>query len=140
MGKLFSVFSLMLILSACSGSPSEPGGEFRLYEFAIHDHTDEDNFVAKTSDAALIAQLEAQLKLSASNRRLFPIGNIAAGNGGHNAPWRWHYVPNEWELTEVSIELCDGNPTLIEEDLDYWLTTVKTFCPWGGYVLREVAP
>ena len=27
---------------------------------------------------------------------------------------------------------------MVEADLSYWLNTVRSFCPWGGYVHAEV--
>jgi len=38
-------------------------------------------------------------------------------------------------MAEVSIELCDGTPSFVEENLDYWLDTVHTYCPWSSKVV-----
>jgi hypothetical protein len=38
----------------------------------------------------------------------------------------------------VSIELCDGRPAMVEADLNYWLTRVGSFCPWGARVVAEL--
>lgn len=139
--RIFFVFSIAVALGACSGSPGqEEEGDYRLYEFGVRGSTSQENFKAKTSNPALIAQLEAQLALPAADRLLFPSGPIEAGDDGYNAPWGWHFVADQWELAEMAIELCDGTPTLVEEDLGYWLDTVGQFCPWGGYVLRKVNP
>lgn len=35
-------------------------------------------------------------------------------------------------MAEVTIELCDGTPSLVEADLDYWLNAVGRFCPWSA--------
>ena len=39
-------------------------------------------------------------------------------------------------MAEVTIELCDGLPSHVEEDLDYWADTVKRFCPWHAKIVR----
>ena len=78
----------------------------------------------------------AQLRLAQDQRFLFPAGPIAAGNGGVNLSWGWHYT--RADLAEMSIELCDGRPSLVQADLNYWLGTVKSFCPWGAYVHAEL--
>ena len=39
---------------------------------------------------------------------------------------------------EVTIELCDGRPSMVEADLGYWLRRVGSFCPWGSYVHAEI--
>jgi hypothetical protein len=67
---------------------------------------------------------------------LFATGGIAAGDGGVNSGWSWHLT--DMSLTELAIELCDGTPSMVEADLDYWLGTVKTFCPWASYVYAEI--
>jgi hypothetical protein len=33
-------------------------------------------------------------------------------------------------MAEMTIELCDGLPSYVENDLDYWVDTVGRFCPW----------
>jgi hypothetical protein len=42
-------------------------------------------------------------------------------------------------LTEVAIELCDGNAVLVSQDVDYWVDTVGQFCPWGARVAEEIS-
>jgi hypothetical protein len=39
-------------------------------------------------------------------------------------------------MAEMTIELCDGTPSLVEADLDYWLDTVQRFCPWGAKLIQ----
>jgi hypothetical protein len=46
-------------------------------------------------------------------------------------------VPDEWDLAEISIELCDGAPDMVDADLDYWIGTVGRYCPWSSYVVSE---
>ena len=62
-------------------------------------------------------------------------GKLVRGDGGFNQPWSWHLDPGSVRMAEISIELCDGRPSLVEGDLDYWLGTVKTYCPWSSKVV-----
>ena len=62
-------------------------------------------------------------------------GTVIRGDGGFNSPWSWHLDPGSVRLAEVSIELCDGRPSLVEENLDYWLDTVHNYCPWSSKVV-----
>lgn len=62
-------------------------------------------------------------------------GKLVRGDGGFNQPWSWHLDPTSVRMAEISIELCDGRPSFVEGDLDYWLGTVKTYCPWSGKVM-----
>ena len=125
---------LLLGLGACTGeSPPEP----RTFLF-VHTATGA-LFRAQTSLPAVIAQAEAELDRPFPERRLFPIGPIARGDGGHNVPWSWHFVPDQWELTEVSIEVCDGTPEFVEANVAYFVDTVGRYCPWGARLVRSAS-
>ncbi|MEM0005205.1 MAG: hypothetical protein QXE10_02590 [Desulfurococcaceae archaeon] len=65
------------------------------------------------------------------------IGELRAGDGGFNKPWSWHLDPDTVHVAEVAIELCDGTPSFVEAELDYWLNVVKRYCPWNGKVVGE---
>jgi hypothetical protein len=93
-------------------------------------------FRVVTNDAAFIAQARAELQLPESQRRRFASGAIGPGDGGHNVGWHWHY--KTITLTDSAIELCDGTPSMVEADLDYWLNVVGSFCPWSSYVYEEI--
>jgi pimeloyl-ACP methyl ester carboxylesterase len=67
------------------------------------------------------------------------VGKLARGDGGFNSPWPWHLEPDSVGMAEVSIELCDGRPSLIEEDLEYWIETVGSYCPWSSSIV-EIPP
>ena len=122
------------LLTACGGGDPQPSGT--VFVFRLHGFPASQEFRARTDSAAVIAQARQQLRLPVAERRLFPIGAIASGNGGHNLAWRWHF--REFALAEMAIELCDGTPDLVEDDLSYWLHTVKSFCPWAAYVHAEL--
>ena len=87
-------------------------------------------------DEATIALIET--RLTAPTWQGIVTAEIARGDGGFNAPWSWHMVPATVELADLTIELCDGRPSLVEADLDYWIDTVRRFCPWGGQIVERV--
>lgn len=64
-------------------------------------------------------------------------GELARGDGGFNQPWSWHWEPETVHAPDAAIEVCDGRPSMVEEDLDYWVDTVERFCPWGATVVRR---
>ncbi|MCI0438933.1 MAG: hypothetical protein L0177_07345 [Chloroflexi bacterium] len=78
--------------------------------------------------------IEQVLALQSGAAVGFPNGTLRAGpgEGNHNAPWSWHLDPEATEIVELSIELCDGMPSFIENDLGYWLETVGRYCPWAA--------
>jgi len=93
-----------------------------------------------TSDTALVAQCRDQLALPEEERALHVSGRLARGDGGFNAPWSWHIAPDEWGLAELSIELCDGLPEHVEDDLEYWIDTVRFFCSWSSFIRADLTP
>jgi len=70
-----------------------------------------------------------------ASQATIPIGALRSGPGAglHNAPWSWHL--EDARLAEFTIELCDGNPQYVEEELDYWLNTVQSYCPWSAILV-----
>jgi hypothetical protein len=134
--RKLAVLIAAALLTACGGGDDDKKPSEVVFAFRLHGFPATQEFRAKTSSPEVIAQARAQLKLPEAERNLFAIGPIAAGNGGYNLAWQWHY--SDFALAELAIELCDGTPTLVEDDLEYWLTTVKSFCPWASYVHAEI--
>jgi hypothetical protein len=66
---------------------------------------------------------------------MHPIGVIAFGDGGFNAPWGWHYKPETVTMTDFSTEVCDAEPHFVQENLDYWVNTVQYYCPWSAKII-----
>jgi hypothetical protein len=66
-----------------------------------------------------------------------PIGRLLRGPGraAHNAPWRWHFDPEQFALADFTIELCDATPSFVEENLKYFVRTVRAYCPWGAVLV-----
>ena len=136
---MVALASTITLFSGCGSDDSHPDNKDRMFLFGMKNDTEgKENFVAVTSDNTVIAALDRQLAKPVDERNLHINGKIAHGNGGHNLAWGWHFIPNQWSLAEVSIELCDGNPSLVEQDIDYWVGTVGRFCPWSSYVKSEI--
>jgi hypothetical protein len=65
-------------------------------------------------------------------------GELVRGSGGVNQPWSWHLDPATVRVADLTTEVCDGRPSMVEEDLDYWVDTVERYCPWGARVTARV--
>ena len=102
------------------------------------DPTGLEDFIAVTSAPAVIELARTQLTLPAEERTLHIHGPIARGDGGHNLSWGWHFAPDEWNLVQFSMELCDGVPSAVEADIEHWVDTIGVFCPWNSYVEEEM--
>ncbi|MFO7866044.1 MAG: hypothetical protein R6V02_04435 [Candidatus Aminicenantes bacterium] len=59
-----------------------------------------------------------------------PSGKLLRGQVSYNKPWSWHIDSDDIVMAEATIELCDGLPSHVENNLDYWVETVGRFCPW----------
>ena len=131
---------LLALHAGCRGDGGRaavPGGE-RTFVFGMRGLPDAaGRFVAATSAPVVIAKLEAELALPAASRSLHINGPIARGNGGENLSWSWHFAPDLWDAVEVSVEVCDGTPAMVESDLDTWVDELGVFCPWGSYAQGE---
>lgn len=87
-------------------------------------------------DNALLAAKARRMMRNQEDQQIVS-GELARGNGGFNAGYNWHMKPNSIELADMTIELCDGRPSDIDKDLDYWVDNVKRYCPWGGRFVSE---
>lgn len=130
--KIWLLATLLLGLSACAEEPSPTSKTFLF----VHTATGA-LFRAQTSVPEVIAQAQAELARPFQERSLFPNGRIARGHGGYNEPWSWHFVPDQWALAEVSIEVCDGTPEYVEANIAYFVDTLGQYCPWGARLVRS---
>lgn len=63
------------------------------------------------------------------------VPNMTLADGTDCDPqWSWHVDPRAVEWADMTIELCDGCPSMVEANLSYWLGTVRSFCPWNADV------
>lgn len=92
----------------------------------------DEEFTIRATDPATIAALEDR-RLSGQSGVI--MGELATGDGGFNDPWSWHLEPGTIQVPDVAIELCDGRPSMVEADTDYWIGTVGRFCPWDARVI-----
>ena len=121
---------LVLAAAGCDESPTEVEG---IATYAIE--VSGERFLVRV---AVDAQVEAfDARLAAGGHTVIN-GPLVAGDGGFNQPWSWHLDPDEVHVADLSIELCDGRPSLIEADLPYWFDSVKQFCPWGARIVERV--
>jgi hypothetical protein len=104
------------------GAADPPYGEFLVA-------VDRETFVLRATDAETI-------RLATENFRgrnaMFPIGPLRPASGGFNAPWSWHFDPDQVRMAEVAIEVCDGQPSYVEQNLQDFL---GAYCPWGARVV-----
>ena len=73
---------------------------------------------------------------SGESQATIPSGRLVRGAVDYNRPWSWHIDPQDIVMAEITMELCDGLPSHVEEDVDYWVDTVGRFCPWSARIVK----
>ena len=118
-----------LVTAACGSDPAalEPPVRYTV-------EVSGEEFVVEVITQSQVDDMEARL---ASGAEGVINGEIEAGSAGYNEPWSWHMVPASVETPDLAIEVCDGRPSMVEEDLAYWLDTLGRFCPWGAVVVAR---
>lgn len=124
---------LLAVRRALEGCPAE-GAVFKIRACASLEDPEGQTFHALIRDPAVIAQAE---ELVGAGQQQILSGALLAGDGGFNGPWSWHLDPDTIGFSDVTIELCDGCPSFVEENLDYWLGVVGQYCPWTTEVVER---
>jgi hypothetical protein len=136
-------FLLSVTIISCKKEKDEP--PLHYYEVGFNgiaaDWRDS-SFIIATNNPALVEQAEQQLLLPVAQRKIVN-GRLLNGNGGYNKnaahTFKWHFKESDWSLTDLSIEIYDGRPySDVDNNLNYWLHTMKRFAPWGSYIKREM--
>jgi hypothetical protein len=77
----------------------------------------------------LVAHAEALL--AGEDVAAIPLGRVVRDDPGPNAPWSWHIDPTSLEFAEITIEVCDGLPSYVEDET----VTSPDFCPWSAEIV-----
>lgn len=135
MNRLITFAFFILCIAACDSSDNTPNFPEGLVVFEVEVAEQETFRIALSSDAAIT---EAEQALNAGRVGVI-IGDLAEGDGGFNTSYTWHLAPETVEFVDLAVEVCDGRPRSdVEKDLDYWINTVGTYCPWGAKVVRRL--
>ena len=91
-----------------------------------------ETFKVQASSTTAAAAMRARLASGATG---VIIGALLRGDGGVNAPYGWHLDPATVTPVDVAAEVCDGRPSDVQQNMTYWITTVRSFCPWSARVI-----
>ena len=128
---------VVVLVNGAAPFPSQQLGELEggiLATFAVSGEQF-NVWVTNEDTIADILALEADPELGT-----FPNGPILAGPGeaNHNLPWSWHLDPDLTEMAEVTIEVCDGRPSYVEGEVEEFINTVGSYCPWSAELVDVV--
>ena len=125
-----------MLLAACGGGDSQPclncpsdlpdGGLYAT--FKVVDET----FHAHILDSVGIEQAMA-LWQGRSNATI-PIGKLVCTPVVWNHPWAWYVDPETLEFAEITIEVCDGKPSIVEGNCPSF--GGGSYCPWAAKLVE----
>jgi hypothetical protein len=133
--RLFPLSLLCGLLLAACGGPGQPAAtaspELTGGMLATFDVSGETFKVWVTNPQTIDQLLTLQRGESTAS---IPNGRILAGPGqaNHNAPWTWHLDPEDIEMADMTMELCDGAPGYVEDNLAEFTDNVGRYCPWAA--------
>ena len=73
----------------------------------------------------------AQQLLEGEDVAAIPLGTVVRDDAGPNEPWSWHIDPSTLEFADVTVEVCDGLPSYVEDRT----VTSDQYCPWSAKVI-----
>lgn len=111
---------LVLALAVSSGSHSDPIATFQVVD---------EQYKIELTTPELVAHAEALL--AGEEVASIPNGIVVRDDPGPNAPWSWHIDPATLEFADMTIEVCDGLPSHVEEGV----VTSDYYCPWSAEIL-----
>ncbi len=126
---------LAILLAACgtgsggSSSPSEPPPDAPIIvTFEVVDEQFK-ALLTQPDDIAVARRL-----LLGEDAPGIPNGRVIRETGVNDG-WSWSLDPDDIEFAELTIEVCDGLPSHVEDGT----VTSDRYCPWSALVVEIVA-
>lgn len=110
------------------------------------DGSSAEGFLLPLTQSDAIAAARSAIAAGAAAEGGIVVASVAAGADGRNRdpfapgtpPWSWH-VREFQQFADLTIELCDGSPGLLEDDVAGFLrNTGGTICFWNYRVVAEL--
>ena len=121
---VIAVAAAVLALAACAPTPAAPEPVVATFEVA-----GDETYRIELATPELIAH--AQKLLAGEEVAAIPLGTVVRNDPGVNEPWSWHIDPATLEFADMTIEVCDGIPSYVEDET----VTSEQYCPWSAKVI-----
>jgi hypothetical protein len=111
---------VVLALFVSSASQRNPVATFQVVD---------EQYKIELATPELVAHAEALL--AGEPVASIPNGIVVRDDAGPNAPWSWHIDPATLEFADMTIEVCDGLPSHVEDGV----VTSERYCPWSAEIV-----
>ena len=112
----------ILLLAGCTPALKHPVATFQV--------AGDETYKIELITPALVKHAEELLK--GEKVAAIPLGRVVRDSPGVNEPWSWHIDPKTLEFAEITIEVCDGLPSYVEDRT----VTSPDYCPWSAKVIK----
>ena len=120
LGLLFAGVIATAVLVSAAGPDRNPVATFQVVD---------EQYRIELATAELVAHAEALL--AGEPVAAIPLGRVVRDDPGVNAPWSWHIDPATLEFADLTIEVCDGLPSYVEDGT----VTSPDYCPWSATIV-----
>lgn len=117
-----SALAVVALLSACA--PASSSNPIATFEVA-----GSETYKIELATPELVKHAEDLL--AGKTVAAIPLGTVVRDSPGVNKPWSWHIDPSTLEFADMTIEVCDGLPSYVEDKT----VTSDQFCPWSAKVI-----
>jgi len=119
--KRLLLVTLVVALTGCAPQAPEPV----VATFQVVGET----YKVELATPELIAH--AEKLLAGEEIAAIPNGTVVRDDAGVNEPWSWHIDPATLEFADMTIEVCDGLPSYVEDRT----VTSEQYCPWSAKLI-----
>jgi hypothetical protein len=118
---------IVAVFAGCAGSASPtPNEDGVVVTFRV---ADREEYKIRLTDPADIEI--ARRLLAGEEAPRIPNGVVVRGDPDVNEGYSWHIDPASVEFADVTVEVCDGLPSDVEEGS----ITSDRYCPWSAEVI-----
>jgi hypothetical protein len=121
-GLALMTIAAALLLAGCTPAHKNPVATFEVAGV--------ETYKIELDTPALVKHAEQLLK--GEDVAAIPLGRVVRDSPGVNKPWSWHIDPTTLEFAQITIEVCDGLPSYVEDHT----VTSKDYCPWSAKVIK----
>lgn len=125
--RLGPALAALGLLTACATATApDPGREGVVVTFLVAGEEEYKIHLTDPEDIEI-----ARTLLAGGEAPSIPNGVVVRGDPGVNSGYSWHIDPETVEFAEMTMELCDGLPS----DVEQMIITSDRYCPWSAEVI-----